>query len=169
METYDRYNYITKAQYEDILKTLNVDFSDEDGGVDSKKYVEILECAMGDLEADLVKRFVVPLIDKGGTSFKHAPLFAQRKVLNAMKNKIKQIIAKDKQKNIVIDTTERYIDLNKKDYDDDIKSLIDHERDFGFRLQGYSQEGAMQPVQSMGVGRPDNERGLSYNSEDILY
>ena len=96
-----RFLYITKANFQKILVDLNVD-STADGGFGEVEQNDLIDRAVGDLESDLVERFIVPLLALK-TGFENAPSYSRQKVLNAIKAKIRQIIGEDKQKNIVIE------------------------------------------------------------------
>lgn len=148
--------YITKAQFDEILIGLNIDVT-EDGGFNAKKQRSLLERAVGDLESDLVERFTVPLTGTKG-AYSTAPQYARQKVLNAISSKVRQIIGLDEQKNITIDSTERFIDLKKADYNGHIKNLLNAKRTFGFKLQSFASDGAVEPVQSVGLARGNNKR-----------
>ena len=151
-----RFLYISRTNFEKILSDLNVDAT-ADGGYGVIEQNDLIDRSTGDLEADLVERFIVPLQALNG-EFKNAPVYSQQKVLNALKSKIRQIIGSDKQKNIVIDSTERYIDLKLKEYKDHIKDLLNHKRDFKMKLQKFASDTALQPVQTIGVARPSTKR-----------
>jgi len=151
-----RFLYITKANFQKILKDLNVDATEE-GGFNETEQAELIDRAVGDLESDLVERFIVPLIGLSGP-FTSAPNYARQKILNALKTKIRQLIGEDKQKNIVIDSTERYIDLQLSAYNRHKKDLLNHKRNFELKLQPFASDTALQPVQTIGVARPNAKR-----------
>ena len=159
-----RFLYISRTNFVKILIDLNVDAT-ADGGYGDVEQNDLIDRAVGDLESDLVERFVVPLTALSG-DFKTAPIYAQQKVLNALKSKIRQIIGGDKQKNIVIDSTERYIDLKLKEYKDHIKDLLNHKRDFKMKLQSFASDTALQPVQTIGVARPSDKRTTEILSDE---
>ena len=155
MDNPDRFRYISKKAYLKVLEDLNIDQTEE-GGFDTFDENDLIDRAVGDLESDLVKRFVVPLVALSGGPYDSSPFYDKQKILNAIKSKIRQLIGDDKVKNIVIDSSERYIDLKKSSYKSDIKTLLDPERIYGFRLQTFADDGALNPVQQIGVARPDN-------------
>jgi len=159
-----RFRYITKENYENLLSDLNLDTS-ATGGFSAKEQNELLDRAVGDLESDLVERFIVPLDGLSG-DFTTAPSYSQQKVLNALKSKIRQLVGIDKQKNIVIDSTERFVDLMLADYNRHKNDLLNHKRDFKIKLQSFANDTAVQPVQSIGTARPDSTRSLEIETED---
>ncbi|MAD98810.1 MAG: hypothetical protein CMB99_15910 [Flavobacteriaceae bacterium] len=165
MSNPSRWFYITEAQFAQVLTDLNVNTTEADGyGVTQQE--DLIDRAVGDLESDLVKRFVVPLVATNGAEFStSAPYYTRQKVLNAIKAKIRQILGSDNQKNIVIDSSERYIDLKKAEYTGHIKDLLDHEREFGLRLQSYASDGAKTPVQSVAISRPDDSMTVDPSSD----
>jgi len=161
------FRYISKDEFADVLEDLNID-EDEEGGFSKKRQRKLLARANGDLEADLVERFIVPLLGTGG-AYETAPDYSRQKVLNALISKIRQIIGLDKQKNLVIDSTERFIDLKLADYNRHIKDLLNAKRTFGFKLQSFASDGAVEPVQSIGVARGDNKRDTFINDEEDTF
>ncbi len=165
-ENPSRFLYITRANVEALLADLNVDIT-ESGGIGEDGLRDLLDRAAGDLESDLVERFVVPLQAANG-AYSGSPIYAKQKVLNAMKAKIRQIIGGDKQKNIVVESTERYIDLKKGEYTGHIKALVDHKRNFGFKLQEFANDTALQPVQFVGTARPSSQRSTSVTDEEEI-
>ena len=158
------FRYITKDEFNEVLEDLNIDASEE-GGFSSKRQRKLLMRANGDLESALVERFIVPLVGTAG-GFEQAPEYARQKVLNALISKLRQLIGLDKQKNIVIDSTERFIDLKKADYNGHVKDLLNHKRIFGFKLQRFANDGALEPVQVIGVARSNNTRELVRTEDD---
>lgn len=152
----EAFRYITRDEFAEILEDLNIDAT-ESGGYSDKRQKKLLARANGDLEADMVERFVVPLQGASG-NYLTAPDYSRQKVLNALTSKIRQLVGLDKQKNIVIDSTERFIDLKERDYKGHIKDLLNAKRIFGFKLQGFASDGAVEPVQSIGVARANNTR-----------
>ena len=159
-----RFLYISRTNFVKILTDLNVDAT-ADGGYGDVEQNDLIDRATGDLESDLVERFVIPLAALSG-EFKTAPVYSQQKVLNALKAKIRQIIGGDKQKNIVIDSTERYIDLKLSEYNRHIKDLLNHKRDFKMKLQSFASDTALQPVQTIGVARPDMTRTTEVSDDE---
>jgi len=164
MAVIDDFRYISKAQFKDVLDDLNIDET-EDGGLSAKQQTSLLKRANGDLESALVERFVVPLVGNAGP-FSTAPEYSRQKVLNAVISKITQLIGLDKQKNIVVESTERYIDIKKADYNGHVKDLLNHKRIFEFKLQDFSSDRALQPVQVIGVARGDNKRESFLNDDE---
>lgn len=164
----NRFLYISRSEYEKVLSDLNVD-TEEEGGLDNKGKNDLLDRAIGEMESDLVERFVVPLQGLSG-DYSTAPAYSTQKVLSCLKSKIRQIIGGDKQKNIVIDSTERFIDLKKSEYNGHIKDLLNHKRDFKFKLQEFANDTAVQPVQTIGVARPSSTRTTSiHDGEEFVF
>ena len=162
-----RYLYITKKQYQDLLEDLNIDQS-ESGGLSPRQQNDLLDEAVGELEGDLVERFTVPLQAANKRPYETAPSYARQKVLSCLKAKIRELIGHNKMKNIVIDSTDKFIDLKHKKYTTQIKALLDPKRDMGLNLQEYAGDGALQPVQKVGVARTDDTRMIELNNEDLL-
>lgn len=146
--------YITDAQYLAVLDALDIAYVDSQG-VDLLDKFEILDRAVGDMEADLCERFIVPLQTDGSGDFSTAPAYAQNKILNTIKSKIRQIIGADKNRNLVIDNTQRYIDLHQREYKEHITTLLDPKKLFGLALQSQAQ-GAVVPTQTVGLARANN-------------
>lgn len=142
--------YIDEDKIDKILADLNIE------GLSDDQVQNILDRAEGDLETELCERFVVPLISENGDPFFKAPKFAQQKVLNAIYAKIRSIIGKDKDRNIVVDATQRYIDVHEQDFKQHIKTLLDSKKKFGFKLNTFS-EGSYEPTQSIGLARANND------------
>ena len=94
-----RFLYITKGNYVDLLTDLNID------SLADTKQNELLDRAVGEMESDLVERFVVPLEALSGP-FSTSPDYSRQKVLSTLKSKIRQIIGGDQQKNLTVDSTE---------------------------------------------------------------
>lgn len=153
--------YISTDVFRWLLDDLNIVY-------DGKQQDDLLMRAVGDLEADLSKKFKVPLINATGVSFCAAPDFARNKVLNALKAKIRQLIGTDKNRNLVIESTEKYIDTHKIEYKDNINVLLDPMIDFGFLLLGQAVD-AQTPVQHVALGRADNETELAFDKFSIGY
>lgn len=148
--------YITSQQFDFVLQDLNYDVS-------QPNQQELLDRATGDLEADLAEKFVVPLEKYGGGAFSLCPQFSRNKVLNAIKAKIRQIIGVDQNRNLVIDSTERYIDTHGRDYKQHIDKLLDHKIDYGFALINPAED-AREQVQHLGLARAYNN--TDPNTED---
>ncbi len=159
------FRYISKNEFREIMEDLNIDAT-ESGGFQSKRQTSLLNRANGELESDLVERFVVPLVADKGSGYDAAPEYAREKVKSAMVAKIRQIIGSDKQKNIVIDSTERFVDLKLRDYNNHIKDLLNHKRTFGFKLQDFASDNSVEPVQVVGVARGDHKRQTFVSDEE---
>lgn len=153
--------YITDDQYEQLLEALNVDFSGDD---DRKQ--ELLDRAVGDMEADLCERFIVPLVHESGGDYKLAPAYARNKVLNTLKCKIRQLLGQDNARNVVVESTQRFIDVHEKPYTKSIETLLEAKKMFRFKLQEQA-EGAVVPVQTVGLARADNDLRV-VTDEDLL-
>jgi hypothetical protein len=142
--------YITEDQFVAIMGELNI------AGKEDAELQELLDRSVGDLEADLCERFIVPLVEVSGGAYSTAPAFARRKVLNAIKSKIRELVGRDHNRNLVIDSTQKYIDVHKSAYQADIKVLLDPLKVFGFQLQPQA-EGAVEPMQHVGLARANND------------
>jgi Na+-translocating ferredoxin:NAD+ oxidoreductase RnfC subunit len=144
--------YITDTEFNWLLSDLNIAY-------DQDKKDDLLKRAIGDFEADMSKKYIVPLIDKTGVAYTSAPAFAQNKVLNAVKAKVRQLIGVDKNRNLVIESTERYIDTHKIEYNDNVKTLLDPMIDFGFMLLNQAQD-AQTPVQHLALSKACHQTEL---------
>jgi hypothetical protein len=140
--------YIEDSQFQKILSKLNVDLSSED-------QQDLLDRAVGALEAKLVQRFVVPLKEKSGGAYAGAPAYARNVVLSALKEQIRSLAGIDQNRNVVIEQGQRYIDLHKGEFNSLTKDLLDSTRDFGFKLQPQAV-GALEPIQELGLARANN-------------
>jgi hypothetical protein len=143
--------YIKRENFDWILQDLNFESCDE------PKKKEILDRATGDLEADLSRKFIVPLIERFGGGYTATPQFAQMKVLNALKAKIKEVIGFDKNRTLTgtIDSTEKFINVHGIEYKDQIKGLLDPMIDYKFKLLNQAEE-SQTPVQHLGLARANN-------------
>jgi len=143
--------YITSEQFQGILDDLNYETC-EDG-----KKQRLLDRATADLETDLSKKFVVPLISVDGGAYSTCRQFARNKILNLMTCKVREIIGYDKNRTLTgtIDSTERFINVHGIEYKSQIKSLLDPMIDFGFALLVQAQN-AQNPIQNLGLARADN-------------
>jgi hypothetical protein len=150
--------YITKVQFDYIFTDLNYETSDE------TRKVELLDRATGDLEADLARKFVVPLIPQvSGMTYQQMLLqpnmkFAVNKVLNATKAKIRAIIGYEKNRNLTgtIDSTEKFLNVHETEYKECMKGLMDPMIDYGFLLLNQAQD-AQTPVQHIALSKADNK------------
>lgn len=143
--------YITNQQFAFILEDLNLETSSV------AKQQDLLDRATGDLESDLSEKFVVPLTGRGSVTYPLVQQFARMKVLNAIKAKIRELIGYDKARNLVIESTERFINTHEIEYKKHIKSLLESKIDFGFRLLNQAADGAREPVQFLGLAKPNNK------------
>jgi hypothetical protein len=149
--------YITDDQFQAVLKPLNVKLSDDD-------QQELLDRAVADLEGELVKRFAVPLLAGSGGAYESAKAYSRNIVLTAIKSRIKSLIGIDKNRNVVVESGQRYIDLHKVEFEGRIKLLLDPTRKFDFQLQPQAED-AIDPIQSIGVARADNRLHLEADSD----
>jgi hypothetical protein len=140
--------YIDDSQFQKVLKPLNVNLSDED-------QQDLLDRAVADLEGELCKRFVVPLRSGGGGPFSSAQDFSRNIVLTSLKSRIKSLIGIDKNRNVIVEQGQRYIDLHKSEFDGRMKLLLDSTRHFDFKLQIQAQD-AIDPIQTVGIARANN-------------
>lgn len=152
-------DYISEEEFQKILDALNLNYTED-------QRQDLLERATGDFESDMCERYIVPLVCEAGSPFKDAPPFAKRKVLNAMNLKIRQIVGSDNNRNLIIDSTQKFIDTQKYAYQDCVKVLLDPKKVFGFKFQPQA-EGAVEPYQSIGLGRADNE--LEVRPDRLFY
>lgn len=142
--------YISQQVFDWLLADLDILECDE------LKKRDILDRATGDLEADLSEKFVVPLVNQTGGAYSTCQTFAKNKILNALKAKIREIIGIDKNRNLVIDSTERFINTHGMEYKAQIKTLLDYKIDYGFKLL-YQAENARNPIQYLGLARANNK------------
>ena len=142
--------YITQAQFENILSNLDIQESNE------AKLQDLLDRAVGQLEGKLVPRFVVPLVATNGGPFAMAPQFSRNLVLNALKATIRRLIGLDHNRNLVVDGTQRFIDVHKMEQKEVFEDLLNPNALLGFKLQPHA-EGSIGPVQAVGLARADNE------------
>jgi len=140
--------YLTPQQFDDTIKPMNLDLSP-----DEKQ--ELLDRATADLEGELCKRFIVPLKSGAGGAYATAQAFSRNIVTTALRSRIKSLAGVDKNRNVVVDQGQRFIDLHKGEFDGRIKLLLDPTRHFDFQLQLQAQD-AIDPIQSIGVARADN-------------
>ncbi len=148
--------YITDDQFTDIIDEQNIT------GKTDEQLQNIVDRASGDLETELCERFVVPLQGIAGADYSSCPGFALQKITNAMIAKVRQIIGKDAARNIVVDSTQKYIDVHMVDFKGHIKDLLDAKKHFGFQLNSAS-DGAYDPVQSLGLARADNRMKVEFD------
>jgi hypothetical protein len=140
--------YLTPEQFEKVIKPLNLNLSTEDKQ-------ELLDRAAADLEGELVKRFIVPLQPAAGGSFDSCQPYSKNIVVTAIKSRIKSLAGIDKNRNVVVEQGQRFVDLHKQEFDGRMKLLLDPHRNFDFMPQPQAKD-AIDPVQSIGVARADN-------------
>jgi len=143
--------YISKTKFDILLKDLNYDSCEE-----SQKQ-DLLDRATGDLEADLSKKFYVPLVSVAGGAYTTCQSFAQNKVLNAMKAKIREIIGYDKNRNLTgtIESTQKFLNVHGIEYKDQMKGILDPLIVYGFKVLGQA-ENAQTPIQSLSLSKANN-------------
>jgi hypothetical protein len=148
--------YITREQFESTLADLNYEAS-------ASKKIELLDRATADLEADLSKKFVIPLAPSAGGSYASmlqnpATKFAVSKVLSALKSKIREIIGYEKNRNLTgtIESTEKFINTASIEYRDQIRGLLDPLINYNFKLQGQADD-AQSPVQHLALSKGHNK------------
>ncbi len=149
--------YISREQLQFILHDLNVqDWSES-------RIQELLDRATGDLESDLARKFVVPLIERGPSPSLGSPQsqnysFAKAKVLNAMKAKIRAILGFDLNRNQtgVIESTQKFLNVAEMEYNGHIKDLLDPKIDYGFVMLGQAQD-SQTPVQHIALSRASHD------------
>lgn len=149
--------YITVTQYQGLLADL--DYAE----CDDAKQQDLLDRATADLEADLSKKYTVPLTPFLGDTYlamqgDPSRRWATNKVLNAIKSKLREIIGYDKNRNLtgVIESTQKFINVHSLEYKEQIKVLLDNDIVFGFVIQSYAND-SQSPVQSLGLARSDND------------
>jgi hypothetical protein len=139
--------YITDEQFRKVIKPLNLELEGEEAQ-------ELLDRAVADLEGELVKRFIVPLAAGTGGPFETAQPYSRNMVLTALKSRIKSLAGIDKNRNVIVEQGQRYIDLHKVEFDGRVKLLLDPNRHFDFQLQPQAVD-AIEPIQAVGLGRTD--------------
>jgi len=141
--------YITDKKLNEILNEQNIQ------GYGEERKQDLIDRAVGDLESGICERYVVPLINADSGEYSTTPKFAQQKVLNAVISRIRGLIGNDQMRNLVIESTQKYVDVHAADFAKHIKELLDAKKHFGFKLNDAS-DGAYDPVQSLGLARADN-------------
>lgn len=140
--------YISDKQFHAVLEPLNVNLSNE-------QLQELLDRAVGDLEGELVLRFIVPLLSAASAPFDQVQSYSKNIVLTALKSRIKSLVGIDQNRNVIVEQGQRYIDLHKVEFDGRIKLLLDPKRTFDFKLQSQAED-SIEPIASIGLGRADN-------------
>jgi hypothetical protein len=140
--------YITDEQFEEVTEPLNLELGD-------RSRQELVDRAAAALEGALSERFIIPLVAEDGSAYKNAPAWCRNVVLSAIKAKIRQVAGADKNRNIVVEAGERFIDLHKNEFDGYVASMLSPKKPFGFKLAVQAQ-GAITPIQSVGLGRARN-------------
>jgi hypothetical protein len=156
--------YINTFQFQDILSDLSVQLN-------TFKQQELLNRATGELERDLSKKFVVPLVFSS-VGFEVASTvtipystppaqytFAVNVVLTTLKEKIREIVGYDKNRNLVgtIESTQKFLNIHGEQYSKMMKALVeDYEIDYGFQLQAWTVD-AKTPIQHLALARGDDK------------
>lgn len=140
--------YLTPDQFEQVIKPLNLDLS-----VYEKQ--ELMDRAAADLEAELVKRFVIPLVSVSGGAFENAQNYSRNVVVTALKSRLKSLAGIDKNRNVVVEQGQRFVDLHKQEFDGRIKLLLDPHRHYDFMLQPQAKD-SIDPIQDLCVSRADD-------------
>lgn len=149
--------YITREQVDFILADLDIKWDN----MRDARIKDLLERAVGDLESDLARKYVVPLVSKV-SPFLNSPQasnykFATAKVQNAMKAKVRAILGFDQQRNItgIIENTQKFLNTAETEYNAHIKDLLDPKIDFGFMLLSQAED-SQTPIQHLSLSRADN-------------
>ena len=155
--------YISQDQFNYIIRSLNV----EDG---SEVYCAmVLARATGALEADLSKRFQIPLVVAGGSTYSGGTGFASNLILSAMIAKIKELVGYDLNKTLTgtIDSTEKFINVYSIEYKDLVKTILDPGVVMGFQYAPFALD-AKTPIQHIGLSKANNRTDAysSLNWED---
>lgn len=140
--------YITNDQFQKVLAPLNINLSETD-------QQELVDRASAALEAKLVERFIVPLRAAAGGPLSGAPDYARNVVLSAFKEQVRSLVGVDRNRNVIVEQGQRYIDLHKGEFNSLIKDLLDPKRDFQLQLQPQAV-GGLEPIQQMGLARANN-------------
>jgi hypothetical protein len=141
--------YITDTQIATVLTKLGITLGDAE-------VLDVYTRAAADLEGDLSYKYVVPLTVLN-SAYTAAPAFAINKVAQAMIYKIREVLAADNNRNtgVLLDNGQKYLDLNRIAYKNQIKDLLDPKLSFGFQLNA-NAVGSAEPVQSLGLARANN-------------
>lgn len=155
--------YINVYQFTDILNDLSL------STMSVNKQQDLLNRATADMEADLSKKFVVPLVfsvegfevqSTASTPYNAPPPqygFAPIKVLSALKEKIREVVGYDKNRNLLgtIENTQKFLSVHGEQYTKLMNEIMAWDLDTGFLLNSYSTD-AKTPIQHIGIARPDN-------------
>lgn len=155
--------YISEDSYDYVLNDLSIDTTDTD------KTQEILDRATGDIEADLARKFVVPLVATDGGAYSTCPAFAKNKMVNVIKAKLREIIGYDKNRNLTgtMGSTDTFINVHGVEYTKQIKEMLDQEIEYGFKLNSQS-EGTKVPINPMVLARANNDADPTYIPEMLV-
>lgn len=161
-----RFLYISNPEFNSLLKRLNID-TETNGGLDNSERLNLIDRAVGELETDLLDRFKVPLQKAGGGSYASVPAHTQFKVKSMLMAKIRELVGQDFQKNVVVESTERFIDVKRMNYSRHLKEMLSEKKNFGLELNDFSEE-SWEPAQDLGVAKTDDDLDASeYTGEGI--
>lgn len=127
----------------------------------SQQKDDLLKRAIGDMEADLSVKFIVPLVEKMGGAYSTAPEYARVKVYAALKAKIKELIGFDQNRTLTgtVEGTEKFLNVHGIEYSSLMKSLVNSKIDYKFRLLDFADD-AQTPVQKLRLSRANNAESL---------
>lgn len=148
-----KFRYITRSMFERLLSNFNLEDMDPDD------QQELYEEALGLFESDLSMRFIVPLRKTDGSDLTKSKENTRLMIQNTLKHRIRQLLGIIESRNVVIETTEKFIDVHLSAYRRGLKVLLDHKVPFDLKLAGFA-EGAQVPVQTVGIARANNELSL---------
>lgn len=137
--------YITEQQFMGVLRPLNVNLGDDD-------LQDLLDRAVADLEGELVLRYNVPLLAASGAAYSSAQAYSTNMVITALKAKIRSLVGVDKNRNVIVEQGQRYIDLHEKEFANRIKLLLDPKRTFDFQLNPQAVDSIV-PIEHVGIAR----------------
>jgi hypothetical protein len=146
--------YITSDQYQWVLNLLNFD----PDGTDTVGPQMVLDRATAEMESDLSKKYVVPIVNNDGTDYTNSPISSQNRILTLLMEKLRVLIGYDLNRNISLGgvTTEMFIKTHEDKYQEILKSFLDYRVPYGFLLQPFAQ-GAQDVVQGGALSKADNE------------
>lgn len=145
--------YITDTEFADTLSDLEIQ------GQSDAKLQKLLDRTTGLVEGKLSKRFIVPLIAADGSAYSNAPAFARNLITNLFLASLRRIIGWDHNRNMVVDSTQRFIDVHKTEQKEILDDLLDPSTETGFKLKAYA-ENSIGPIQTIGLARADNKPSL---------
>lgn len=152
--------YYPKSKFIRVLQDAGID-----DDTDSDRKEEIYEEARGMLELKLAQRFIIPLIARGGGEFSKASTASRLVVQSAFKSAIRKVLGKDQNKNLTIDSTQKYIDVHAISFKSSISDLLNPKIPVDFELAGFAED--KDPVHTIGIARADNELDASTRIESL--